>query len=109
MFPLRRFIDLLLFEVKLSQLVKEQNHTAEAVREAATKTTEEYPFLHCLDKTHWQSVRGMILNELSSRFSKGYLAEELGVATEKKKFWFGLTNEKGSQTARKVVRAVRHG
>jgi hypothetical protein len=101
--PLRdrqEFKQATLFEVKLSQLVKEQDHTAEAVREAAKKTTKEYSFLHCLDKKYWTSVRGMILNELSSRFSKGYLAEELGVATEKQLFWFGLTNEQGSTTAK---------
>ena len=33
--------------------------------------------MHSLDPEAWQTVRGMIINELSSRFSLGYLAAEL--------------------------------
>ena len=85
-----------LFEVKLKELVKEQTLKAEAIRAAAGKTTPDYPFLHCLQKNIWSAVRGMILNELSGRFSKGYLAEEMNTLTTKKKFFFGLTNEKSA-------------
>ena len=91
-----------LFEVKLKDLVKEQSSIAEAVKKAAEMTTEDYPFLHLIGPEEWKVVRGMILNELSSRFCKGYLAEELGVETTKKKFHFGFANEKGSETTTKL-------
>ena len=96
-----------LFEVKLKELVKEQQSIAAAVKEAAEMTTAEYPFIHCLEAEQWKVVRGMILNELSARFSKGYLAEELGVETTKKKFWFGFANEKGlAETTTTKLRVI---
>lgn len=82
-----------LFEVKLKDLVKDQSIYSEAVHLAAEKTTSEYPFLHCLPKNMWGSIRGYILNELSGRFSGGYVAEELALNTTKGQFHFGLAHE----------------
>ena len=58
--------------------------------------------MHSLDPEAWQTVRGMIINELSSRFSLGYLAEELlgSQHVQKSKFLFGLANEAPSQDGR---------
>lgn len=72
-----------LFEVKLKDLVKDQAMYSEAVHLAADKTTSEYPFLHCLPPKMWDTIRGYILNELSGRFSGGYVAEELALRTTK--------------------------
>ena len=66
-----------LFEVKLLDLVKDGENTANMIGEAADKCTEEYPFMHALDSKAWEHVRGMILNELSARFSLGYLAADI--------------------------------
>ena len=48
--------------------------------------------MHSLDPEAWKNVRGMIINELSSRFSLGYLAEELlgPSSVQKSRFFSGL-------------------
>lgn len=97
-----------LFEVKLKDLVKDRATYSEAIHSAADKTTMEYPFLHCLPPKMWKAIRGYILNELSGRFSGGYVAEELALRTTKAQFYFGLAHEpgKGTKKLRVIVASV---
>ncbi len=93
-----------LFEVKLKDLVKDNAAYSEAIHLAAEKATSEYPFLHCLPPKMWNQIRGYILNELSGRFSGGYVAEELALRTTKGEFYFGLAHEPVNRT--KKLRVV---
>lgn len=88
-----RFTHTTMFEMDLKTLVKGKKAVLKAINEAAAKTTKQCALLHTLQKDDWQQVRGMLLNTLSEKYSDGYVAEELGIAAQKAKFWFCLTNE----------------
>ncbi len=64
--------------------------------------------MHSLDPDAWATVRGMILNELSSRFSLGYLAAELlgSGSVQKSKFLFGFANEIGNKRTSLKLRVI---
>lgn len=64
--------------------------------------------MYSLDPEAWKNVRGMIINELSSRFSLGYLAEELlgPSSVQKSKFLFGFANERGNKRTSKKLRVI---
>ena len=64
--------------------------------------------MHSLDPDAWAAVRGMILNELSERFSLGYLAAELlgSGSVQKSNFLFGFANEVGNKSTSLKLRVI---
>ena len=64
--------------------------------------------MHSLDPNTWSAVRGMILNELSERFSQGYLAAELlgSGSVQKSNFLFGFANEVGNKRTSLKLRVI---
>ena len=81
-------------------------HGVAVVRNAATQTTTEMPFVQISDQEERDAIMIGLLNVLSERYSDVFVAKSLGVPVLTDTFLFGLTWERYGEMKTEKLRAI---
>jgi hypothetical protein len=79
------------------------------VRRAASRTTQDQPFVQLPDDSDMNFVYRAVLNVLSEKFADAYLAESMGLPVESSEYRFAITMERYSDIRTLKLRVLLVG
>jgi hypothetical protein len=92
-------------ETDIDRILLGNKHGERVVLRAARNTSTEHPFLRLPRRDAWL-VLNSVLNELSSRFSEGFLAASMGVPTRSATYVFAITCERHRDVRMNKIRVM---
>ena len=92
-------------ETDIDRILLGNKHGERVVLRAARRTTTEEPFLRLRRPDSWL-VLNSVLNEISGRFSEGFLAASMGLPTRAATYVFAITCEKHRDVRMNKIRVM---